>query len=189
MEDVAMAERPAPATPAAAATPAAPAPSEEPAPPATPPASGEPFTLEDVEDDNFEGEPITLGDDSVTSDEIATMTLADIYATQGYASRALKIYREVQKRQPDNRTLVMKIDALEKELAKVRAAEREEAVAPERPVAETAPALAQSPPPAPAASESNDASAASRPAPPTGHPIDPSRNYEQFKRWLKASSR
>ncbi|HET6348315.1 MAG TPA: tetratricopeptide repeat protein, partial [Candidatus Krumholzibacteria bacterium] len=70
--------------------------------------------LPDIEDESFQGDPITLGDESVTSDEIATMTLADIYASQGYASRALRIYREVLKRQPGNRELAARIEALEK---------------------------------------------------------------------------
>ena len=52
-------------------------------------------------DDDFEGAPISLGtDDDPTTDELATMTLADIYAEQGYTDKALRIYHEVLKRQP-----------------------------------------------------------------------------------------
>lgn len=141
--------------------------------------------LPDVEDESFKGESITLRDESVTSDEIATMTLADIYATQGYNSRALKIYREVQKRQPDNRTLAMKIDALEKEVkASIEAARQVEA---EEPVA-TAPATPVPGDEKPVARRYEPAPP-SRPAPaqPQGSPINQSQSYEQFKRWLKAS--
>jgi tetratricopeptide (TPR) repeat protein len=139
--------------------------------------------LPDLEDEAFEGEPITLRDETVTSDEIATMTLADIYASQGYTSRALKIYREVQKRQPGNTTLASKIEALEKEARLALEAAR--AAVPAKPVAAEAPAASttsetsgvREPAPRPA------------PAPPSGLVIDQSQSYEQFKRWLKASSR
>jgi tetratricopeptide (TPR) repeat protein len=144
----------------------------------------EPAILPDMEDDAFEGEPITLGDESVTSDEIATMTLADIYASQGYHSRALKIYREVQKRQPDNASLAAKIEALEKN---VRAA-IEAARAPEpEPAVEKAKEPAA--PPKKAAPEAAAPTATRTSAPPEGTPINQAQNYEQFKRWLKASSR
>jgi hypothetical protein len=110
------------------------------------------------------------------------MTLADIYAAQGYHSRALKIYREVQKRQPDNAALAAKIDALEKTVrAAIEAARTPE---PAEPAAEKTPAphaapKAQAPAPEPSP----------RPATlPNGTPINQSQSYEQFKRWLKASS-
>jgi tetratricopeptide (TPR) repeat protein len=65
-------------------------------------------------DDGFEGAPISLGtDDDPTTDELATMTLADIYAEQGYADKALRIYREVLKRQPGNSGIREKIRALD----------------------------------------------------------------------------
>jgi tetratricopeptide (TPR) repeat protein len=142
--------------------------------------------LPHVEDEGFQGEAITLRDESVTSDEIATMTLADIYAAQGYTSRALKIYREVQKRQPDNRTLAMKIDALEKEVkASIEAAR---SVSAEGPIATTAPATS-------APSEEKPVARRYEPAPPSrptpapaqGSPINQTQSYEQFKRWLKAT--
>lgn len=148
--------------------------------------------LPEVEDEAFEGEPITLRDESVTSDEIATMTLADIYASQGYTSRALKIYREVQKRQPGNTALMARIETLEKE-AKAAVIETPVPVA----VAET-PAVAERARSASAPREKSrpdreEVMSTPRPAPstapPDGHPIDQSQSYEQFKRWLKASSR
>ncbi len=139
-----------------------------------------------VEDENFEGEAITLRDESVTSDEIATMTLADIYAAQGYNSRALKIYREVHKRQPDNRTLAMKIDALEKEVkASIDAARQIEAEAPVTAARETQAPVEEKP-----VARRYEPAAPSRPAPapPQGSPINQAQSYEQFKRWLKATS-
>lgn len=140
--------------------------------------------LPDLQDESFEGEPITLRDESVTSDEIATMTLADIYATQGYNSRALKIYREVQKRQPDNRTLAMKIDALEKEVkASIEAARSavpaETVAAPVTPAPPEEKSVARRYEPAPPSRPA--------PAPAQGSPINQTQSYEQFKRWLKAT--
>lgn len=145
--------------------------------------------LPDLEDEAFEGEPITLRDETVTSDEIATMTLADIYASQGYTSRALKIYREVQKRQPANTTLASKIQSLEKEASAALEAAR--SAVPAEPVAVEAPTVStptapetsgvRAPAPAPAHRPA--------PAPSAGLAIDQSQSYEQFKRWLKASSR
>lgn len=42
------------------------------------------------------------GDDVEISDELASVTLADIFASQGYTSKAAKIYREVLRKQPTN---------------------------------------------------------------------------------------
>lgn len=42
------------------------------------------------------------GDDVETSDELASVTLADIFASQGYTSKAAKIYGEVLRKQPSN---------------------------------------------------------------------------------------
>jgi tetratricopeptide (TPR) repeat protein len=66
-----------------------------------------------VEEEDFEGEPIMLGDEGEQSDELATTTLADIYAAQGYLDKALRIYREVLKKQPDNDEIQRKIQSLE----------------------------------------------------------------------------
>jgi tetratricopeptide (TPR) repeat protein len=142
-----------------------------------------PMMLPDVEDEDFAGEPITLRDESVTSDEIATTTLADIYASQGYTSRALKIYREVHRRQPGNAALAAKIAKLEKteaQSAPVRTVEKAPA-APVQATPEAAPrAVAESQPTPPSSAPGVNANSQS---------IDPSRSYEQFKRWLKATSR
>jgi tetratricopeptide (TPR) repeat protein len=144
--------------------------------------------LPDLEDESFEGAPITLGDETVTPDEIATMTLADIYASQGYASRALKIYREVYKRQPGNATLASKIETLEKGVKAALEAARN--AVPEEP-AQSPSAAQTSPAPVPEKSapreRAADAAPRSATPPPTGSPIDQTQSYEQFKRWLKAS--
>lgn len=145
--------------------------------------------LTDVDDESFVGEPITLRDETVTSDEIATMTLADIYASQGYTSRALKIYREVLKRQPDNHELASKIEMLKKEAAAGIEAEPAHVVTAEGEPDARIPAL-----PAPVHEPLHETAplSSSGPAhvvPPTGQAINQSQSYEQFKRWLKASSR
>lgn len=159
---------PVPAPPAPVAVPAA----QE----AGPAGEEEPVDLPDVEDESFTGAPITLRDESVTSDEIATITLADIYASQGYTTRALRIYREVQKRQPGNASLAAKIAAIDTP---------QPAPAVESPVASVSAGGS-----APSPSQARPAAAPeppARPGSPSGHPIDPSRSYEQFKRWLKSS--
>lgn len=43
-----------------------------------------------------------LTDELETSDELASVTLAEIFASQGYKSKAEKIYREVLRRQPES---------------------------------------------------------------------------------------
>lgn len=45
------------------------------------------------------------GEELETSDELASVTLAEIFASQGYRSKAEKIYREVLRRQPGNEEL------------------------------------------------------------------------------------
>jgi tetratricopeptide (TPR) repeat protein len=126
------------------------------------------------EEERFEGAPIELGKSPETTDEIATMTLADIYAAQGYTEKALRIYREVHRRQPNNADLSRKIDALEARAERRAATDAAEVVekaeAPEP--AEAAPA------PAPARPAHNAA----------GSQIDEGRSYEQFKRWLRRVS-
>ena len=141
--------------------------------------------LRDIADDEFEGEPITLRDASVTSDEIATLTLADIYASQGHPVKALRIYREVLRRQPNNVELRRKIDALEGAApADVTPAADVESLLP--PIPDDASKKTEP-------ADTDDERAAARravalPAPPNGSQIDESRSYEQFKRWLRAMS-
>ncbi|HEX6790287.1 MAG TPA: tetratricopeptide repeat protein [Candidatus Krumholzibacteria bacterium] len=143
----------------------------------------EPVLLPDVADEEFRGEPITLRDESVTPDEIATITLADIYASQGYTTRALRIYREVHRRQPSNAGLAAKIAALEKQEAASKPAVRPAAAKPE-PAKKTDTTKKPEParpraaePPAPPATG----------AAPGANSIDQARSYEHFKRWIKSS--
>lgn len=146
--------------------------------------------LPEAQDEGFEGAPITLRDETVTSDEIATITLADIYASQGYRSRALKIYREVHRRQPGNTELAAKIEKLTLETTQAMEASRAEADAAELNTGFSSDAKTSAP--AQKAHRHDQESAPVQPAlppPPAGNPIDQSQSYEQFKRWLKASSR
>ena len=71
--------------------------------------------LDAIPDEEFEGKTISLGEASETSDEFATLTLADIYASQGYTDKAIKIYREVLKDRPGNAQAREKLAALELE--------------------------------------------------------------------------
>ncbi len=140
--------------------------------------------------DEFEGSPILLGDDdSVTTEYIATVTLADIFATQGYAEKALKIYHDVLRRQPNNDDVKRKIAAIEKGEVVARPDETQREHAP-RPIAPS-PAAAH-PDSAPASATSSIASATTGsspvPATPPAAAIDEGRSYEQFKRWLRTVS-
>lgn len=71
--------------------------------------------LAPLDDEGFEGEEISLGGEVETSDELASTTLADIFASQGYKDRAIKIYREVLSKQPDNEAVRKRLQALEEE--------------------------------------------------------------------------
>ncbi|MCI0452154.1 MAG: tetratricopeptide repeat protein [Candidatus Latescibacteria bacterium] len=148
--------------------------------------------------DEFEGTPIVLGDEeSVTTEYIATVTLADIFATQGYHEKALKIYHDVLRRQPNNDDVRRKITAIEKgePIARPHEVGHDHAPAP-RPSA-AAPAATPGPvaTPAPAAialpgPAASPAAPGSPPVPtnPAGAAIDEGRSYEQFKRWLRTVS-
>jgi tetratricopeptide (TPR) repeat protein len=69
--------------------------------------------LTPIKDERFEGEEIALGEsDLETSDELATMTLADIFAAQGYRGKAIKIYEEVLGKDPANEAVRDKLQAL-----------------------------------------------------------------------------
>jgi tetratricopeptide (TPR) repeat protein len=144
--------------------------------------------LRDVADDEFEGEPITLRDASVTSDEIATLTLADIYAAQGHPVKALRIYREVLRRQPNNDELKRKIDALEGTGPAEASPDVTDAADVETLLPPIPDVAAKTTPPADAGDERTTGRRPALPASPGGNPIDESRSYEQFKRWLRAMS-
>lgn len=139
--------------------------------------------LPDIRED-FEGSPILLGDDSVTSEYIATVTLADIFASQGYAAKAIKIYQDVLRRQPDNPDVRRKMAALESGGSIIAlghdAAPHENAPADARTPDPTSSASVSTPPPAPASPQPASA--------PGSAAIDEGRSYEQFKRWLRTVS-
>ena len=118
------------------------------------------------------------------------MTLADIFASQGYAEKALKIYRDVLRRQPNNSDVAQKIAALERGEPIVRSHVDEHA----EDLLDAAvppPPAPNSPPPSPSVPvPSADPAAAPGHAPalPAGAAIDEGRSYEQFKRWLRTVS-
>ena len=156
--------------------------------------------LPDVRDE-FEGAPILLGDESVTTEYIATVTLADIFASQGYAAKALKIYQDVLRRQPGNEDVRRKVASLggdpgeakhahtvELDAKAVKAAVSPPVVpspAPAAPAATDAPVTAA---PSPAVPPPASSSAPTPAGPATGAAIDEGRSYEQFKRWLRTVS-
>lgn len=80
--------------------------------------AAEPVELRAVEDESFVGSEITLSNGDPTPDVLATLTLADIYATQGYRGKAAKIYRDLLADQPDNRAIAERLEALEKVVEK-----------------------------------------------------------------------
>jgi tetratricopeptide (TPR) repeat protein len=71
------------------------------------------------------GEQIVRSDEIETSDELASVTLADIFASQGYKSKAEKIYREVLRKQPRNEVVRKRLHELTGE-ASILEAEVEE---------------------------------------------------------------
>jgi tetratricopeptide (TPR) repeat protein len=169
-----------------------------------PPQGREPSRRADG-DGGFEGGPISLGDDAdETSDELATTTLADIYAAQGFPEKAARIYREVLRKQPDNLEIKQKLIDLEGETGEsfaeivedppfagdVDAEGMEEADAPgaasgEEPI-ETAPGAAgdeeqtaEEPKPA------EKTAVSSKPTPSEDSSMGDHGSYDQFKRWLK----
>jgi tetratricopeptide (TPR) repeat protein len=164
---------------------------------------------------DFEGGPIHLGDDDELSDELATTTLADIYAAQGYRQKAARIYREVLRNQPDNEQVKEKLKALEGDVERGEPSgdateARTPAEPPQRrpaPVAETLEDDDEDVTLEATVSEilgDDDDLEAHRPtdqpvrveAPPRrarepvsaaskGRKLDEQRSYEQFKRWLE----
>ena len=72
--------------------------------------------LEEIES-QFEVKEIDLSDRKQVKDErpgeLATMTLAGIYAAQGYYNKALKIYRDILQKEPDNSEVQGMVDKLQ----------------------------------------------------------------------------
>ena len=73
-------------------------------------------------------ETIARAEGAVPTTEIATMTLAEIYADQGFASKALDILRQVLTRHPDAESVAVRIAELETRLADEAAAPKHQQV-------------------------------------------------------------
>ncbi len=73
-------------------------------------------TLEEIES-QFQVKEIDLSDKKHVRDErpgeLATMTLAGIYAAQGYYNKALKIYRDILRKEPENIEVQGMVDKLQ----------------------------------------------------------------------------
>jgi len=159
--------------------------------------------LDDFEDDRFEGPPIALGDGDDVSDELATITLADIYASQGYTDKAVRIYREILSRKPQNaiveeklRTLTDSSDSASPvELPEDAAdldAEVDEVLESSAPRGRRHATLPETKPEKPAetsvATDPGEPKRKTANPEPSGNKIESGRSYEQFKRWLRDMS-
>lgn len=76
--------------------------------------------------------PILTSDDIETSDELATITLAEIFASQGYIDKARTIYEGLQRRNPDNVLVKEKLSELPGEFEEPIDEETADAAAPEK---------------------------------------------------------
>jgi tetratricopeptide (TPR) repeat protein len=144
------------------------------------------------------GEAKLAGGDIETSDELASVTLADIFASQGYTAKAERIYREVLRKQPGNDVVRTRLrDLLGEEVvldAETDAAVQEDTAPPVEDLSEVEDELKDEstlsaeaadsgvqPDASPVAAESVEERpvlAAARPA------IDEKDNLGHFKRWL-----
>jgi hypothetical protein len=165
-------------------------------------SDAETVELREVEDEGFKGAEITLGDGRQTPDVLATITLADIYASQGYRRKAIKIYTELLDAQPGNREIQKKLRELGVDRAGGVAAPAAPAVvdddapAQNEPVAEAAPARPADPPANSQADSQadtpadGDGGARPRPRPTQSPPAQgETRNAAHFKRWLENFTR
>jgi tetratricopeptide (TPR) repeat protein len=130
-------------------------------------------------------------DDIETSDELASVTLADIFAEQGYTSKAARIYREVLRKQPTN-------DAIRAKLAGVTGESVETDEPEEAPVAAETSGLpeigesvvsAGSVTEAPAEAERTDESAAATPPVPGADPDSDGGSAELAELEAEAATR
>jgi tetratricopeptide (TPR) repeat protein len=136
-------------------------------------------------------------DEIETSDELASVTLADIFASQGYTSKAEKIYRELLRKEPGNDVVRTRLRELLGEPvvleAEVEETGREDAfpTAGEPAVTESELKDEGMPPGPPAAADSEPGSASAaesvdeHPVLTTTRPaIDEKDSLGHFKRWL-----
>ncbi len=164
-------------------------PHEEPEPPA--PAEPDPVSG---------GNDVKAASDEIeTSDELASVTLADIFASQGYTSKAEKIYRELLRKQPANDVVRARLRELVGETAVLEADfeaaargiatpdaegaseikdDSEDEPAPEGPAADAPPAAGRGASHEAEPLEEQPVLVASRPA------IDEKDNLGHFRRWL-----
>ena len=79
-------------------------------------------------EEEFEAKELSLEDTENIRDhrpkELATMTLAGIYTAQGYYNKALKIYREILSREPDNKEAQNMVERLETLMRHLRGSEQ-----------------------------------------------------------------
>jgi tetratricopeptide (TPR) repeat protein len=153
----------------------------------------------DVDDEEFEGDPISLGTEPEAPDDLATVTLADIYASQGYVEKARKIYQEVLRKEPENEHVKKKLADLDGEtgsFAQVVDTMDEEPESPESGFVridsggEIADPVVDSPdetdaPREEAPPEPRKPATPSQRADTGNEDVADSKSYEQFKRWLK----
>lgn len=138
----------------------------------------------------------------VESGEIATSTLAEIYAQQGLLGRALSIYRRMLTRTPDDTEIAGRIESLERRIAEagpepaVERANVPEAPARERlPWDPPEPAAAEPPPESAPVDTPSPEPAAVPPAEPAREPVaepqaEPARRVgpidaRAFEAWLE----
>ena len=151
----------------------------------------EPVRLREVDDEGFEGATITLGGGDDTSNQLATVTLADIYASQGYKDKAIRIYREVLDEHPSNELVQEKLAQLEgrSSFATLDSViedeiEDDDQVTSPAPVSVTpddTPGVGDKERPAAIRAKSPE----DPPSFSKARPLDESQSYEHFKRWVK----
>ncbi|MFH1756390.1 MAG: tetratricopeptide repeat protein [Candidatus Latescibacterota bacterium] len=155
------------------------------------------LVLDEILDEEFEGNTILLGGEEETSDELATLTLADIYASQGYLHKAKTIYQEVLRKWPDHSQAKAKLAALELDQARAKLPDDDGGISGEYSF-DQAPMRDDEPSPVIAPPDAMDGDAG-----PEGHPaavsaetdaemdedaIDTGADIEKFKRWIRRLS-
>jgi tetratricopeptide (TPR) repeat protein len=161
----------------------------------------EPIELRAVDDETFAGAKISLGDTEPTPDALATLTLAEIYASQGYRRKAIKIYKELLETEPENEFVRAKLEELGKarkseaetvtvedaapDPAQVNGVATEDVPAEETVEAEVVAETAPEPEPV-VKPEAVEPPGKAPPGPAEGsQPIEAARSADQFKRWLE----
>jgi hypothetical protein len=118
----------------------------------------------------------------VPAAEIATMTLAEIYAEQGFKSKALDIFRQVRERSPHVEGIDARIEAIEAELDRVQ---REVPMPPEASLADLEPAASQDSPVAPPPVETESVPSPPLTAPESTVQEEERERRDHFRTWLE----